>query len=59
LANARREIQDVIQYDYYIVNSDIREAVATLEAIILAERQKISRIRAWGLAPLRRPVKIS
>jgi hypothetical protein len=33
--------------------------VATLEAIILAERQKISRIRAWGLAPLRRPVKIS
>jgi len=59
LANARREIQDVIQYDYYIVNSDIREAVATLEAIILAERQKISRIRAWGLAPLRRPIKIS
>jgi guanylate kinase len=59
LTNARREIQDVIQYDYYIVNSDIQEAVRTLEAIILAERQKISRVTAWGIAPLRRPAKSS
>jgi guanylate kinase len=57
LANARREIRDVIQYDYYIVNSDIIEAVETLEAIILAERQKISRITRWGIAPLRRQAK--
>jgi hypothetical protein len=28
-----------------------------LEAIILAERQKISRVTAWGIAPLRRPAK--
>jgi guanylate kinase len=54
LANARREIQNVIQYDYYIVNCDIEEAVRTLEAIILAERQKISRVKGWGIAPLRR-----
>jgi guanylate kinase len=54
LANARREIQDVIHYDYYIVNCDIKEAVETLEAIILAERQKISRVTGWGIAPLRR-----
>jgi guanylate kinase len=59
LANARREIQDVIQYDYYIVNSDIQEAVGTLEAIILAERQKISRVTVWGIAPLRRRPKRS
>lgn len=59
LANARREIQNVIQYDYYIVNSDIKEAVETLEAIILAERQKISRVTGWGIAPLRRQAKIS
>jgi guanylate kinase len=57
LANARREIQDVIQYDYFIVNSDIEEAVGTLEAIILAERQKISRVTGWGIAPLRRQKK--
>jgi guanylate kinase len=58
LANARREIRDVIQYDYYIVNSDIEEAVGTLEAIILAERQKISRVTAWGIVPLRRQAKV-
>jgi guanylate kinase len=54
LANARREIQDVIHYDYYIVNCDIEDAVGTLEAIILAERQKISRVTGWGIAALRR-----
>jgi guanylate kinase len=54
LANARREIQDVIHYDYYIVNCDIKDAVETMEAIILAERQKISRVTGWGIAPLRR-----
>jgi guanylate kinase len=59
LANARREIQDVIQYDYYIINRDIKEAVGTLEAIILSERQKISRVTAWGIAPLRRQARNS
>jgi guanylate kinase len=59
LANARREIQDVIQYDYYIINHDIKDAVETLEAIILSERQKISRVTAWGLAPLRRRARNS
>lgn len=59
LANARREIQDVIHYDYYIVNSDIKDAIETLEAIILAERQKISRVTGWGIAPLRRQAKSS
>lgn len=57
LANARREIQDVIHYDYYIVNSDITEAVRHLEAIILAERQRISRVLDWNIAPLRRSAK--
>jgi guanylate kinase len=59
LANARREIQDVIHYDYYIVNCDIKDAIETLEAIILAERQKISRVKGWGIAPLRRQAKNS
>jgi guanylate kinase len=59
LANARREIQDVIHYDYYIVNCDVKDAIETLEAIILAERQKISRVKGWGIAPLRRQAKNS
>lgn len=54
LANARREIQDVIYYDYYIINCDIQNSIETLGAIILAERQKISRVKGWGIAPLRR-----
>jgi guanylate kinase len=57
LANARREIQDVIQYDYYIVNSDIEDSVGIMEAIILAERQKISRVTGWGIAPLKKAGK--
>jgi guanylate kinase len=54
LANARREIQDVIYYDYYIVNCDVNDSIETLGAIISAERQKISRVKGWGIAPLRR-----
>jgi guanylate kinase len=53
LANARREIKDVMQYDYFILNSSVSQAVALLEAIVLAERQKISRVTGWAIAPLR------
>jgi guanylate kinase len=53
LANARREIKDVMQYDYFILNSSINQAVALLEAIVLAERQKISRVAGWTIAALR------
>jgi guanylate kinase len=53
LANARREIKDVMQYDYFILNSSVTQAVALLEAIVLAERQKISRVAGWAIAPLR------
>ncbi|MPZ75713.1 MAG: guanylate kinase [Deltaproteobacteria bacterium] len=53
LANARREIQNVMQYDYYVVNRNIEEAVGLLEAIVLAERQRISRVLRWRIAPLK------
>ena len=58
LANARREIQDVMQYDYYVVNNNIAEAVGLLEAIVRAERQRISRVLRWGIAPLRSKAKV-
>jgi guanylate kinase len=59
LANARGEISELIKYDYYVVNRQIGAAVKTLSAIVVAERARTSRARAWRLAPLRRsPVHV-
>jgi guanylate kinase len=49
LANAQDEIRSVIQYDYYIINRTVEEAVATLRSIIEAERAKTSRVVDWHL----------
>jgi guanylate kinase len=49
LANAQDEIRRVIQYDYYIVNRNVDEAVGVLQAIIEAERAKTSRVLDWRL----------
>ena len=56
LANARGEIGEIIHYDYFVVNREVKEAVRVLSAIVEAERAKISRVREWRLAPLRRRV---
>jgi guanylate kinase len=53
LANAKREIEGIVGYDYYIVNRDVRNALAQLAAIIRAERLKVSRVLEWRLKPLR------
>lgn len=53
LENARREIQAIVRYDYYVVNREIREALDCLKSIIIAERLKISRVKRWRLPPLR------
>jgi guanylate kinase len=53
LSNARREIRNVMQYDYYIVNDELRDAVKLLKAIVLAERQRSVRVVRWQIAPLR------
>lgn len=45
LVNARREIREMIRYDYLIVNREIGEAVESLRSIVLAERLKVARIR--------------
>jgi len=53
LANAQGEIGEIIQYDYYVVNRKIGEAVGVLGAIVAAERSKVSRVREWRIEPLR------
>ena len=53
LANARGEIQRIIQYDYYVVNREVKAAVEILSAIVEAERAKTSRVSQWRIEPLR------
>jgi guanylate kinase len=53
LANAKREIEAIIGYDYYVVNRDVNEALAELSAIVRAERLKVSRVIQWRIEPLR------
>jgi guanylate kinase len=54
LANAQGEIGEIIHYDYFVVNREVKEAVRALSAIVEAERTKISRVTEWRLEPLRR-----
>jgi guanylate kinase len=53
LANARGEIGKIIQYDYYVVNRKVGEAVEVLAAIVEAERARIARVSEWRMEPLR------
>ncbi len=59
LANARREIREIIKYDYYVVNWDVKGAVQTLRAIVEAERAKTWRVTKWRIQPLRSGTKDS
>jgi guanylate kinase len=54
LANAGGEIHQIIKYDYYVINREVKEALETLKAIVLAERAKVSRVSEWRIEPLRR-----
>ncbi len=47
LENARREMREIIRYDYFVVNREIREALESLTAIVAAERLRIFRVREW------------
>jgi len=40
LKNARREMQCIDHYDFVVVNDDLPSAIATLRAIIIAERSR-------------------
>jgi guanylate kinase len=54
LANARGEIREIMLYDYYVVNRDVKEAVRLLSSIVEAERARTSRVSEWRLGRLRR-----
>jgi guanylate kinase len=54
LANARGEISERINYDYYVFNRDVKEAVRALSSIVEAERVKVSRVTEWRIDPIRR-----
>jgi guanylate kinase len=53
LANAQGEIGEIIHYDYFVVNREVKDAVRALSAIVEAERARISRVSEWRLEPLR------
>ena len=53
LANARGEMRRIIDYDYYVVNRQVDQAVAVLAGIVEAERGRVSRVRRWRMEPLR------
>ncbi len=54
LANARDEIREIIKYDYYVVNREVKTSVELLQCIVEAERAKTLRIKQWRIAPLSR-----
>jgi hypothetical protein len=45
-------MRQIIQYDYYVVNRQVGEAVGVLKSIVEAERFKISRVKEWRIRPL-------
>jgi guanylate kinase len=47
LANAQGEIRNIIDYDYYVINCELDQAVEDLKSIVRAERAKISRVVKW------------
>ena len=53
LANARGEMRQIFQYDYYLVNREVKQAVQVLGAIVEAEQAKVSRVSEWRIEPLR------
>lgn len=56
LKNARREMREVMRYDYCVVNREIGEAFEALRAIIVAERLRTVRFqRGRGGRGARRP----
>ncbi|MCF6192414.1 MAG: guanylate kinase, partial [Candidatus Hydrothermae bacterium] len=50
IQNAIREIEGAPEYDYWIVNDDLQEAVDALAAIVQAERQRSRRFHRFPLS---------
>ena len=52
LDNARGEIREILKYDYYVVNQDVKKAIALLKSIVESERAKTCRVSKWRIGPL-------
>lgn len=52
LANAKGEIQRINQYDYHVVNHEVKAAVEVLKGIVEAERARTARVTQWRIEPL-------
>ncbi len=52
---ARQELAHYAAYDYVVINDQLDDAVATLQAIIVAERHRIRRVDTVAIAPLLTP----
>lgn len=52
LSSARSELQAVSEYDYVVVNDDVRKAATKLQAIVAAERCRVSRSDWSQLVPM-------
>lgn len=50
LQRAREEARELAMYDYWIVNDEIEQASATLNAIVVAERARVARLRERTVA---------
>jgi guanylate kinase len=54
LANARGEMREIIKYDYYVVNREVKTSMELLKSIVEAERAKTFRVKRWRIEPLHR-----
>lgn len=49
MENARREVREILRYDYFVVNRKVPQALETLKSIVIAERHRVSRGRGSRL----------
>jgi guanylate kinase len=46
LQNARREMREIMRYDYVVENRELRRAVEDAKSIVSAERMRVSRLKS-------------
>jgi guanylate kinase len=59
LDNAGDEIREIIKYDYFVVNREVKESLELLKSIVKTERVRTSRVKKWRIEPLRRAARSS
>jgi guanylate kinase len=49
LENARREMREIMRYDYVVENRELRRAIEGAKAIVGADRLRVSRLKSGGV----------